>query len=120
MAKDIRAQLNKILEEYAEDIQDVLDDNAQAVAREAAKEIKSKAPRRTGEYAAGITTKLTSKGRTGKTYTVYNKNKPQLTHLLEHGHAKVNGGRVAGTPHWAPAEETAIREYEDRIVRAIE
>lgn len=120
MSKDLRREVNKLLEEYVEDVQDILDDNAQYVAKETAKEIKNNAPRKTGEYATGITSKLTTKGRNGKTFTVYNKNKPQLTHLLEHGHAKVNGGRVSGTPHWAPAEETAIKEYEDRILRAIE
>lgn len=123
MAKGLRMQVNKVLEDYADEVIEITGKTAKDVAEDAAKELKRSAPRsnrRGRHYRTGMAVKNTSKSRLYKSFTVYNKNKPQLTHLLEHGHAKVNGGRVAGTPHWAPAEQTAIKEYEDRIVRAIE
>lgn len=123
MAKDLRDQVNKILDEYADDIIRVTGETAKSVADEAARKLKGSAPRsgrRGKHYAAGMAVKNTSTSRLYKSYTVYNKNKPQLTHLLEHGHAKVNGGSVPGTPHWEPAEANAVKEYEERIVRAIE
>lgn len=123
MAKGLRMQVNKVLEDYTDEIIEITAKTAEDVAEETVKDLKRSAPRsgrRGRHYRSGMAVKNTSKSRLYKSYTVYNKNKPQLTHLLENGHAKVNGGRVEGTPHWAPAEETAIKDYEDRIVRAIE
>ena len=51
---------------------------------------------------------------------VHSKNRYQLAHLLEHGHAKRGGGRVAGKAHIAPAEEKAVRQLEEEIERSLQ
>lgn len=72
----------------------------------------------TGAYAKSWAYKRdpTLKGKWAHSMVVYSKAPYyRLTHLLEKGHAKVNGGRVIGRPHIAPAEEIAQTYLVERI-----
>lgn len=111
MSKTIKADqlgdaLKDIIKEYSKEVQDVVDDAIPKVAKDAVKELKQTSPKRSGAYAASWTSQV-EKGRLGDEAVVYNKKYYMLTHLLEHGHAKVNGGRVNGIPHIKPAEDHA-------------
>ena len=83
------------------------------------KEISANAPKRTGKYAKSWTAKKTKENSHSLEMTVHSKNRYQLAHLLEKGHAKRGGGRVSGRPHIAPAEENGIRQLEEEIERRI-
>lgn len=83
------------------------------------KEIGTNAPKDTGAYAKSWAVKNTKENSHSLEVIVYSKNRYQLAHLLEHGHAKRNGGRVAGKSHIAPAEETGIRQFEAEIERCL-
>jgi len=107
------------LEEYA----NLANEGMKAAVRKSAKtvrsEISANAPRRTGKYAGSWATQTTAEGADQLEITVYSK-KPGMPHLLEHGHAKRNGGRVGGHVHIAPAEQAGIEQLESEIVRSLQ
>lgn len=84
------------------------------------KEISANAPKRTGKYAKSWTAKKIKENSHSLEMTVHSKNRYQLAHLLEKGHAKRGGGRVSGRPHIAPAEENGVQMFENLIEEALE
>lgn len=82
-------------------------------------EISANAPKNTGAYAKSWATKKTGENSHSLEMTVHSKNRYQLAHLLEKGHAKRGGGRVSGKPHIAPAEENGIQLLERLIEEAL-
>lgn len=82
-------------------------------------EIKATAPKATGAYAKSWSTKNTRETSRSLEVTVYSRNRYQLAHLLEFGHAKRGGGRVAGRSHIAPAEQDGIKHLEKDIERSL-
>ena len=115
----LAAVVMKELENYA----DTTTDGVKAAVKKAAdtvkKEISAGAPVRTGKYAKSWATKTTAESSRTLEITVHSRNRYQLAHLLEHGHAKRGGGRVAARPHIAAAEEHGIEELEREIERSI-
>ena len=107
------------LEEYAELAADVLKKEIQEAGKTAKKQIEATAPRKTGRYAKSWAVKKVSESSNSLEVTVHSKNRYMLTHLLENGHAKRGGGRVAAIPHIAPAEDTAIQSLEQNIEREL-
>lgn len=98
------------LKEYNQESSDKLQKGLQDLGKKTALEIRNTAPKQTGEYAKGWTDKKVYQSADDIRITVYNKKKPGLTHLLEHGHAKKGGGRVPGRTHIASAEAKMMQE----------
>ncbi len=107
------------LQEYA----DVASEDVKTAVRKAGKNVKAEisanAPKRTGAYAKSWTVKTEKETANSLEVVVHSKNRYQIAHLLEHGHAKRGGGRVAGIPHIAPAEENAVKQLEEDIVKKL-
>lgn len=93
------------LREYSELADTAMKKAVRKTAASVRKEISENAPKDTGTYAKSWATKKVTENSHKLEITVHSKNRYQIAHLLEHGHAKRNGGRVAGKPHIAPAEE---------------
>lgn len=111
---DLSNEIVKELQRYSREVQEEIDAAKDSVSKDLVKELKQKSPHKTGDYEKGWRIK---KGK--KVNTVHNKTNYQLTHLLEHGHAKRGGGRVPAKVHIAPAEQNAVREFLNRVEQAI-
>lgn len=103
------------LEGYREEIADDIKADVKQTAKECVAEIRAKAPKKSGRYAKGWAVKTAFESADDIRVRVYNKAAPQLTHLLEHGHAKATGGRVEGREHIRPAEKAAAEKLGKRV-----
>ena len=79
------------------------------------KGVQDYAPSRTGAYKGSWVATKQSESSQSLQMVVHSKNRYQLAHLLEKGHAKRGGGRVAGRPHIAPAEQAGIEQLQSLI-----
>lgn len=119
--------LKEAMEDYAGTITEIVNKQAEDVAKWSAEELKKGGPykERTGKYTKDWDSKVREKKVskiTGEvTYSVYNKKHYQLTHLLEKGHVKRNGsGRVKAFEHIAPVEKQAEERYTQKLSEEIE
>ena len=110
------------LDRYTEEVEEAVSKAVIAVGKESANELRA-----TTQVAGSNvwknyprSWKSTPIRRKGKQEAkVHNVDDYRLTHLLENGHAKRGGGRVAGRAHIAPAEQTGIEELEKEIERSL-
>lgn len=111
----ISEAVGDILYEYQTDVLNGINAAGEAAMSDLVKITKRTAPKQTGKFRRNITFKreLTVAGDrfiwyvTGKSY--------RLTHLLAHGHASRNGGRVPGNPFLANALGKVLPGYESKI-----
>lgn len=104
------------LEKYANLATDDMKDAVKDTANSVKKDIESSAPVLTGRYKKSWRIKKIRENANSLDVLVHSSNRYQLTHLLEFGHAKRGGGRVAGKPHIEPAAEKG----EQDLIKAIE
>lgn len=105
--------------EYAELATDVMKDCVKKAGNTVKKETQVNAPVRSKRYQKSWAVKKQKESSNALEVVVHSRNRYQLTHLLEKGHAKRGGGRVRAIPHIAPAEEKGIRELEEGIRRGL-
>ena len=116
---DMAEAIEKELIEYRELAADELKTAVKKAGRTTKSDIGKSAPVRTGAYAKSWRMKVTEESSVGIGVTVYSPSHYMLAHLLENGHAKRNGGRVAGERHIAPAEEHAKEQLIGDIEKAL-
>lgn len=116
-------QLSSAIMEGLNEYADLAADSVKKAVKKAGdtvkQDINSSAPVRTGKYARSWRVKTTKETSQSLEVTVYSPTRYMLAHLLEHGHAKRNGGRVRAIPHIAPAEEHGEEELLQDIENAL-
>lgn len=122
---NLAATIAKTLKDFEGATDKACADGVLDTAQDAVKKLHSAHPSGSGEYGSwdaynkGWAIKAT-KQRKGVMSIVHNKTKYRLTHLLEKGHAKVNGGRTRAFPHIAPVAEEAEEELVKNIRKRVE
>ena len=107
------------LTEYADLAADELKKAVKKAGNSVKKDIQEGAPKDTGAYAKSWSVKNVRETSNSIELVVHSRNRYQLSHLLEFGHAKRGGGRVPGKAHIAPTEERAERTLEQEIEKAL-
>ena len=112
---ELASAIAEELESYRQDVTDELKREIKTVAKQCKQDIQRNSPVLTGDYRKGWQDKVAYEGDEDIRVIVRNRTDYQLTHLLEHGHAKAGGGRVEGKPHIGPAEQRAERKLLKRV-----
>lgn len=114
----LASAINEILKDYTQDVEEAADASIEETAKDAQKELKTAGTfGGTGKFKKSWRVKIEKK-RISTEATVYNA-KPGLTHLLEFGHAKANGGRTRAFDFIAPVNEKVqtdvIKKIEEKL-----
>ena len=114
---ELEVEIVKELKAYSDEVAEGIKKAVKDVAKETVRTLKTTSPRslRGGKYARGWTLRVEFESPEDIRVRISNRTKPQLTHLLENGHATVNGDRVDGRPHIRPAEQAAADKLEGAV-----
>ena len=111
---DLESNINKQLQLWTADVQEGVCNLVDEKAEKLKNLIQDNAPvgRRKGKYKKSWRVKVMTDNFSRYEKVVYSAGKEyRLTHLLEKGHAKKGGGRVAPRVHIAPARDQIEKEY---------
>ena len=114
---DMYAVIAGILQTYGAGVADAVEETSKIVAKDVAKQLRKAGDFNGGkEYRRGWDVHGKRVVGLGGLYTVYNKTKPGLSHLLEFGHVKANGGRTRAFNFIQPIVDTLEDDFRNTFV----
>ena len=118
--EDLGKAITQELTMYHQNVLEKMDAAAKKAVKDLVKKTKATAPVDSGSFKKNIASKAMPT-RVGAVQQVWYVKPPdhRLTHLLVHGHATVNGGRVSGDPFLQNAVNDVLPEYEQAVEEAI-
>ena len=116
---ELASAINEGLQEYATLAAAGVKSAVRKSAKTVKEQIEAGAPTRTGRYKSSWVATKQEESSQSLQMVVHSKDRYQLAHLLENGHAKRGGGRVAGRPHIAPAEQMGEELLQNLIEKAL-
>lgn len=127
-AENLGAAINDIMKDYQDGMIESVKEVTAQVTKAGAEAVRNSSLEtfgamkgrglKKGRYGTGWTSQVET-GRFSAQGVIYNSKYPGLPHLLENGHAKRGGGRVAGRTHIKPVEEEITRSYIKEMERAL-
>lgn len=118
-SSDLGGAIAQIVNQYHGDVVEAVNAAGDKAIKALVKKTKATAPKRSGDYKKAITYTKETKF-TGDVEYEWGAKAPhhRLTHLLVHGHAKKDGGRVDGDPFLENALAEVLPEYERDVEEA--
>ncbi len=116
---DLTKTINGMLSDYSDDVIEETKGVVDEVTKEARKIVRENAPVKTGKYKRSIKSKKLYESLTEKRNAIYSDGYSGLTHLLENGHAKTNGGRTRAFPHWKQGNDYIVEQLPKQLKKKI-
>lgn len=106
---------------YHKDIIEKVNGAGEKAIKALVKRTKATAPKESGDFRKAITYTEETKPESGDKSFTWGAKAPhhRRTHLLVHGHAKQNGGRVQGHSFLQDALDQVMPEYEKEVEEAL-
>lgn len=112
---DLAKTIQKEFAQYHRLTNEQLKETVREVGKETKEVVEENAPVKSGDYRKSWAVKVVNESADSLHLVVHSKDSYQLTHLLEFGHAKRNGGRTKAIPHIGDAEQKAVQSFEKKV-----
>lgn len=121
VVKKIKNVIHYACENYSDEAIDATKTAIGEVSKHALRIAKQKAPVRTGKYKKHLIQRTYIETLTERKNIIGVKSPHhRVAHLIEHGHAKKNGGKTKAIPHFAYAEDYIMQALPFKIKKNIE